>query len=106
MVNGSFVAADELPGLLVPMRMNVFGTRTVLKRRKPVEVGVGWQGWNASPTMEQRMARLPGSGSFYWHGAIQAVTAAKSMMTADPTIHQIAIETISGRPVGRLYRGN
>ena len=59
--------ADDLPSLLVPARLTVFADRDVPKGRKgqTARAGVAWQGWNADPTMEGRMARLPGSGSFY-----------------------------------------
>lgn len=98
--------ADDLPSLLAPTRVTLFATRTVKPKRGPAKtIGVGWNGWNADPVMEQRMARLPGSGSFYWPGALRAYLAVKAMMTADPTIHQAKIETISGREVARVYGG-
>ena len=98
--------ADELPSLLVPTRLTVFAERDVPKGRKGklTRASVAWQGWNADPAMESRMARLAGSGSFYWPCAWQAYCAARQMFAADPTIHQIAVETISGREVARLYR--
>lgn len=64
----------------------------------------GYQGWNPDPVMEEKMARLRGSGSFYWGSAKEAYKAAFGMMRKDPAIEQIKIETISGREVGRLYR--
>lgn len=98
--------ADTLPSLLVPARMNVFAAREVPKGRKgkTVLAHVGWRGWNADARMEETMARLPGSGSFYWPGAWRAYRAARQMMKTDSTIHQIAIETISGYEIARLYR--
>lgn len=94
---------DELPRLLVPMRLDVFGTRqSSHKRPRPIQVG--WQGWNPDPVMERTQARLRGSGSFYWQGGINALVAAKRMLRDDTTIQQIKIETISGREVGRIYR--
>jgi len=92
--------ADELPSLLVPARVTCFGTRQIRRRT----MGVGWQGWNDDPRMADRMARLPGSGSFYWPGAWQAYRAARAMMRDDATITQAKIETISGREIGRIYR--
>lgn len=98
--------ADSLPHLTGAVRMNVFATRDVAKgkRHKIRTIGVGWQGWNADPVMADKMARLPGSGSFYWQGTINALSAAKRMFRDDSTVHQIAIETISGQPIARLYR--
>lgn len=98
--------ADTLPGLLVPVRMDVFATRPMLKRKrgKPVDVACAWQGWNADTRMEQQMARLKGAGSFYWQGAIQALVAAKRTMRDDVSVQQIKLETISGREIARLYR--
>jgi hypothetical protein len=98
--------ADSLPRLTGAVRIDVFATRevTIGRRRKPTTVCVGWQGWNADPIMADRMARLPGSGSFYWPGAIRALTAAKRLLREDETIHQIKIETISGQEIARVYR--
>lgn len=101
--------ADDLARLTVPARMDVFGLcvipRRRLKRQTTIDVTtVGWQGWNDNPTMESRMARLPGSGSFYWSCAWQAYVAARRMMRNDASIHQIKIETISGRELARMYR--
>jgi hypothetical protein len=36
--------------------------------------------------------------------AIRVLVAAKAAMRADPSIHQIKLETISGQEIGRLYR--
>ena len=96
----------SLPSLLVPCRMNVFATRDVPigKRGKVRSRGVAWQGWNPDPTMEQRMARLQGAGSFYWPNALRAYISARDAMLADSSIEQIQIETISGREIGRMYR--
>ena len=92
------------PSLLVPCRVNVFGTREIARRKKTTRVGLAWQGWNADPDMESRMARLPNSGSFYWPNALRAYVWARHAMRTDPTIEQVAIETISARPIGRIYR--
>ena len=99
----------EAAGLLLPARLAVFAEVRALvtrgKRRGQIDrVGLAWQGWNASPTMEARMARLPGAGSFYWPAAFVAVRAARRIMREDPAVHQIKIETIGGREIGRLYR--
>lgn len=64
----------------------------------------GYQGWNSDPTMEERMARLPGSGSFYWPSARDCYRAAGRFIRSNKEIHQIKIETISGQEVGRLFR--
>lgn len=98
--------ADTLPRLTGAVRLNIFATRQLAsgRRRKPQSAGVGWQGWNPDALMADKMARLSGSGSFYWQGAINALVAAKRMMRDDSTIHQVAIETISGQPIARLYR--
>lgn len=99
---------ESLPTLLAPTRLDVFATRDIVKgkgkRAKTSQQSIGYQGWNPDAMMEHRMARLEGSGSFYWPNAIMAHRAAKQMMTADSSIHQIKIETISGREIGRMYR--
>ncbi len=91
---------DDLPSLLVPARLDVFAERQIGRKRR----GVGWQGWNPDPIMEDRMARLHGAGSFYWPNAVRAYVAARSMMRYDSTIRQIKMETISGREIARVYR--
>ncbi len=99
---------EDLPRLTVPVRIMVFATQhTVVRKGRKLQTGtnrVAWQGWNADPIMADRMARLPGSGSFYWSGAIKALQAGRTMLRDDPTVDQIKIETISGREIGRLYR--
>ena len=99
-----FYLNDNLPRLTVPCRMAVFAERDVPvgKRGKVKRVGVGWQGWNVDPIMEAAMSRLPGQGSFYWPGALAAYHAAKAMLRADASIHQIKLE-IGGQEIGRLY---
>ena len=99
------VISDDLPRLTGPCRMTVFATRDVPvgKRGGVKRVGVGWYGWNADPVMEAAMSRLPGQGSFYWPGALAAYVAAKAMLRTDTRIHQIKLETISGREIGRIY---
>ncbi len=96
--------ADELPTLLAPTRLTVFAQRTVGRGKKAAVRGVAWQGWNADATMEARMARLQGGGSFYWPNALRAYFAACDMMRADATITQVKVETISGAEVARIYR--
>lgn len=64
----------------------------------------GYQGWNPDPAMEARMARLPGSGSFYWPSAKACYKAADRFLRSNKKIHQIKIETISGQEIGRIYR--
>lgn len=103
-----YLADDYRPAdLLKPCRMDVFATCDVPvgKRGKVKRQGCGWQAWNADPIMEQRSARLPGAGSFYWPNAIQAVMAAKRLIGTDPSIHQITIETISATEIARIYVG-
>jgi hypothetical protein len=95
---------DSLPKLTGAIRFSVFATRTIGSgKRAKTTIGVGWQGWNNDPRMEEAMARLPGQGSFYWAGAIQAMHAAKRAF-ADLAVHQIKIETISGQEIARIYR--
>jgi len=102
------------PGaLLAPARMNVFGDVLRVRRGKAsarlcairVELlQAGWQGWNPDGAMEAHMARLPGSGSFYWPCAWRAYLAARRVMRECPEVSQVAIETISGQPIARVYR--
>lgn len=95
---------DPLPSLLVPVRLDVFATREITRRGRTRTVSCAWQAWNTDPIMEGRMARLAGSGSFYWPNAIRAYIAARDIMTMDARVHQIKIETISGREIGRIYK--
>lgn len=97
-----------VPSLTVPVRLWAFATRETVKRKgrklQTITDRIAWQGWNPDPVMADHMARLPGSGSFYWSGAIRAFVAGRQMLRDDPTVDQIKIETISGREIGRLYR--
>ena len=95
---------QHAPSLLKPARVNVFASRTIGKGKRSKAQGVGWQAWNEDATMEDRIARLPGAGSFYWPNALRAYLAARDMMRADASIHQVSIETISAEPVARIYR--
>lgn len=61
----------------------------------------GYQAWNPDVVMEKAMARLPGSGSFYWPTAREAYREAVRLLKRGA--RQAKIETISGRPVCRLY---
>lgn len=102
-----FYLADDgnrSPRLTGLVRLDIFATRTIRKGKRDIVQGVGWQGWNPDPRLETACVRLPGSGSFYWQGAVKALMAAREMMAADTTIHQVKIETISGVEVGRAYR--
>jgi hypothetical protein len=103
-----FYRSDDPHTLLAPTRMDVFATRERTigkgKRAKTVAQGVGYQAWNDCPKMESAMARLQGAGSFYWPNAWRAYQAAKRILASDASVHQIKIETISGREIGRLYR--
>lgn len=96
---------QDLPSLIVPTRLDVFGTIEIPAngRRKARKIACGWQGWNPDPVEERKHARLKGSGSFYWAGALQAYIAARRMIRADARITQVKIETISGREIGRIY---
>lgn len=62
----------------------------------------GWQGWNHEPSMEQRMARLPGSGSFYWESAREAYRMASRWLRSG-NCRTVRINTISGREVCYLH---
>jgi hypothetical protein len=104
MAHTRFYLTDDLPRLTGAVRMDVFATRTIGRGKRARLQGAAWQGWNPDPALETAHARLPGAGSFYWHGAIQAAAAARRMLRDDPTIHQIKLETISGREIGRFYR--
>ena len=107
-----YLETEQPHSLLTPARMDVFGTRVIPagrpKGKRPYTpirfAACGWQGWNSDPIMEDRMARLPGAGSFYWPNALRAYLAAKQVMASDPRVVQIKLETISGREIGRLYR--
>lgn len=104
-----YLESDQpLPRLTAECRIDVFATHETTvgkgKRQRTVTRGVGWQGWNPCPSQEQKHARLTGSGSFYWPGALSAYAAARQMMRTDATIHQVKIETIGGREIGRIYR--
>ncbi len=103
-----FYAAEGHPPLIGAIRLDVFATiertRGRGKRAKVERIGVAWQGWNPDARMADQMARLPGSGSFYWQGAIQAYTAAVRMLRDDPRVDQVKIETTSGQEIGRVYR--
>lgn len=102
-----YLADDESrqPRLTGPIRMVVFSTRMAGQGKRRRNLGCAcWQAWNADPRMEMAMARLRGSGSFYWFGAITALVAAERMLRDDPQIHQIKLETISGVEIGRWYR--
>lgn len=94
----------DLPTLLAPTRVTLFADRPIRRGKRTVMQGVAWQGWNPDPLLELRMARLPGSGSFYWPGAVRAYSAVRAMMRADATIRQAKIETISGREIARVYK--
>lgn len=96
--------ADELPRLTGECRIDFFGTITIAKGKRIKTLPAAWQGWNPDPVLEGRMARLKGSGSFYWAGAVKAFAAVRKAMATDASITQAKIETISGREVGRVYR--
>jgi hypothetical protein len=105
---------ENPPSLLAPARMDVFGTcatRTGQPNARakrpytPITFRLcGWQAWNDDEAMEARMARLPGSGSFYWPNALRAYQYARRLMRADASVSQIKIETIGGREIARVYR--
>lgn len=84
--------------MTIPCRIDVF----VNEKRGSKVHGYAYQAWNPDPAMEREMARLPGSGSFYWPSARAAYREAKRIIRK-PGVHQLKIETISGFEVGRLY---
>lgn len=96
---------DEPTRYTVPIRLDVFATATTpaTRRRAARSHGVAWQAFNPDDSVAAELGR-PGFGSFYWRGAVQAFAAAQRIMLSDPRVHQIKLETISGRPIGRLYR--
>lgn len=87
----------------IPCRIDVFSTALVQthKRRKPVMRPIAWQDWNDDIRMERGMARLPGSGSFYYASARKAWRRAHVLIRRGA--EQVKVETISGVEVGRLY---
>lgn len=100
-----YLNQDNPPSLLLPTRIIVFATTQEHgKRRKVVTRSVAWEAWNTCPIMESQMARLRGSGSFYWPSALRAYLHAKQIMAANSSVDQIKIETISGEEIARLYR--
>jgi len=82
----------------VPYRINVFTTGAL----GDPAAGYSYQAWNPDPKMERRMARLPGSGSFYWPSARAAYRAARRFVK-EPGVAQVKIETVSGIEVARLF---
>jgi hypothetical protein len=87
-------------------RIDVFGPATTQTRRgKPRTVQAAWQAHNPDPRMERAMARLPGTGSFYWPTLRDAYRRA-TVMLRDPSIHAVRIETISGRRVAYMRCGS
>ncbi len=82
----------------LPCRIDVF---TVGALGDPARGNV-YQAWNPDPKMEKRMARLPGSGSFYWPSARAAYRAA-GRFVKEPGVAQVKVETISGVEVAWLY---
>ena len=83
----------------VPCRVIVFADRKIGRRGR----GVAWQAHNADPRMERVMGRLRGSGSFYWANPRKAWRRA-CVALREPGVHQVKVETIGGREVGRLWR--
>ena len=65
------------------------------------EGGRAYDAHNPCPTMEARMARLRGAGSFYWPGPRAAWRRARVLLAQDPA-RSIRVVTISGRRVGYI----
>ncbi len=75
-------------------RIVVFETRRIGKKER----GTARELWNPnldSPT-------LLGSGSLYWPTARAAWRRAR-VAARDPGVDQVKVETISARPVGRIF---
>lgn len=87
-------------------RIDVFGPVTIRKARgKTRIVQAAWQAHNPSRRMEKRMARLSGSGSFYWPSVRDALRRAQVILREDPSVQSARVETISGRSVAIVGRG-
>lgn len=82
---------------MIPCRLMVFTTIKIRKR----SVCVGWQDWNDAPRMERKMARLSGSGSFYYPSPRAAWR--RAVVLVQRGAEQVKVETISGREIGRVY---
>lgn len=78
-------------------RIMVFTERKIRGRIR----GVAWQDWNDDPRMETVMARLGGSGSFYYPTHRKAWRRAQVLVRRGAS--QVKIETISGHEVDRIY---
>jgi hypothetical protein len=89
------------------LRVNVFVRPEGKSRRRrcaPLAArGYAYQLHNADLRIERAMGRLEGSGSFYWDNPRRAYRAAVVALRKLGAV-QVKIETISGRPVARLYR--
>lgn len=91
-----------------PCRIDVFGPVTVQKRRgrkvTTTTVLAGWQAWNPDTRMERAMARLPGSGSFYWPTHRDAYRRALVLVRTSPEVTAARVETVSGRRIAYVQR--
>lgn len=94
---------DEPTRYTALVRLDIFATVERTTKCKTQRCGVAWQAFNPDDSVAAELGR-PGFGSFYWRGAVQAFAAAQRIMLSDPRVQQIKLETISGRPIGRLYR--
>jgi len=83
--------------MMTPYRLIVFGTTTTpAKGRRPATVQ-RWaiMGWTADQTAEGH--RLPGSGTFLYHGGIRACMAARAYLAAGADA--VSVRTNQDRPV-------
>lgn len=85
-----------------PCRIILFGTLAVPHGRGTKKIGCAWEDWNPDPKQEVAHARLRGAGSFYWPTPRQAFRRAVVSLLKTGA-DQAKVETISGRPVARLY---
>ena len=63
-----------------------------------------YYGHNPDKRIEKEMARLKGSGSFYWNSAKKAHKKVIREFKKNFILKQAKIETISGKMVARLYK--
>jgi hypothetical protein len=85
-------------------RLWVFSYVPSNERKRRGMVQAAWQDWHESARDEARDARLPGAGSFYWDSPRDAWRRARVLMRQYPLITHVKVETIGGRPVGRMWR--
>ena len=79
-----------------PLRVNAFGVGHVGRRKKPV--AYGYQVWSPVQLQSFGEGRLPGAGTFFFAGFLQARQAARKAFD-NPAIHQTQIRTNQDRTV-------